>query len=203
MTNSEVEYISPEHLRDKIILVDCDGVLLDWIHTFDTWMHDNGYPVKDASAYQVSNRYGVKDARKMIEWFNQSAMMGFLPPFRDAMHYVQKLHREHGYVFHCITSMTDNEYAQRLRIMNLENLFGDTPFEKYIFLPCGANKRQELRKYKNSNCFWIEDKTGNADDGLDVGLDSILLAHDHNNDYKGDATRVANWREIYNIITGQ
>lgn len=202
MTEQNMDWITPEVLRDKIILVDCDGVLLDWIHSFDLWMHDNGYPVKDASAYRAGDRYQLKNAYQMIEWFNQSAMMGFLPPFRDAIHYVQKLHREHGYVFHCITSMTDNRYAQKLRVMNLEKLFGETVFEKYVFLSCGANKVAALNDYKNTNCFWIEDKSSNADDGLTAGLDSVLLAHDHNTDYKGNATRVKNWQEIYNLVIG-
>ncbi len=202
MTTTDIDWISPELLREKIILVDCDGVLLDWIHSFDTWMHENGYPVKDSAAYKAGDRYGLKDAYQMIEWFNQSAMMGFLPPFRDAIHYVQKLHREHGYVFHCITSMSENRYSQKLRVMNLEKLFGETVFEKYVFLPCGANKFDALQQYRESRCYWIEDKASNAEDGLKVGLDSILLAHNHNTDYNGNATRVKNWKEIYNVIVG-
>ena len=200
MTASDLDFITPESLREKTILVDCDGVLLDWIHSFDLWMYENGYPVQDPFAYRAGDRYGLKNAYQMIEWFNQSAMMGFLPPFRDAIHYVQKLHREHGYVFHCITSMSDNRYSQKLRVMNLEKLFGDTIFEKYVFLPCGANKLESLRDYQNSNCFWVEDKISNAEDGLAMGLDSILISHDHNANYDGEATRTKNWKEIYNII---
>jgi len=98
--------------------------------------------------------------------------------------------------------MTDNRYAQKLRVMNLEKLFGETVFEKYVFLSCGANKVAALNDYKNTKCFWIEDKSSNADDGLTADLDSILLAHDHNTDYKGNAIRVKNWQEIYNLITG-
>lgn len=202
MTNTDIDWITPELLREKVILVDCDGVLLDWIHSFDLWMHNNGYPVKDASAYRVGDRYGLKRAAQMIEWFNQSAMMGFLPPYRDAIHYVQKLHRKHGYVFHCITSMSDNIYAQKLRVMNLEKLFGDTVFEKYVFLPCGSDKVDALNEYKNTNCYWVEDKISNAEDGISAGLHSLLLAHDHNAGYNGDANRVKDWSEIYNIITG-
>jgi len=86
--------------------------------------------------------------------------------------------------------------------MNLEKLFGETVFEKYVFLPCGANKFDALQQYRESRCYWIEDKASNAEDGLKVGLDSILLAHNHNTDYNGNATRVKNWKEIYNVIVG-
>jgi len=33
-------------------------------------------------------------------------------------------------------------------------------------------------------------------------LNSLLVSHGFNADYKGQATRVQNWKEIYNIITG-
>ena len=28
---------------DKRIIVDCDGVLLDWCYAFDVWMSEQGY----------------------------------------------------------------------------------------------------------------------------------------------------------------
>ena len=28
---------------DKKIIVDCDGVLLDWAYAFDVWMGEHGY----------------------------------------------------------------------------------------------------------------------------------------------------------------
>ena len=76
----------------------------------------------------------------MVNLFNQSAVVGFLPPLRDAIHYVRKLHEEHGYVFHVCTSLHKDKNAQKLRIMNLEKLFGETVFEKYIILGCGDDK---------------------------------------------------------------
>ena len=28
---------------EKLILVDCDGVLVDWLHSFSMWMEEHGY----------------------------------------------------------------------------------------------------------------------------------------------------------------
>jgi len=36
-----------------------------------------------------------------------------------------------------------------------------------------------------------------------MGLQSYLLAHPYNADYKGRAMRVSNWKEIYEIVNGR
>ena len=190
--------------KEKVILVDCDGVLLDWGYAFDCWMDREGYTVQDTSVYDCAVRYGIAkpDVQRLIRHFNESAAIGFLPPFRDAMYYVKQLHEKHGYVFHCITSLSSNMFAQRLRERNLAKIFGDTVFEKVVCLDCGADKTEALAPYEFSGCYWIEDKPENADVGASFGLQSILIAHDHNVDYKGPAVRLNKWKHIYERIVG-
>ena len=127
--------------------------------------------------------------------------MGFLPPLRDAMYYVKRLHEEHGYVFHCITSLTKDENACELRKMNLRKLFGNTAFEKFIFLDTGADKDEVLEQYRGSGLWWIEDKIVNCQVGTSLGLKSLLMEHGHNMDFEhSEIPRVKNWRDIYNMI---
>tara|TARA_Y100000389_G_scaffold9614_1_gene8949 strand:- start:571 stop:1158 length:588 start_codon:yes stop_codon:yes gene_type:complete len=190
--------------KDKTILTDCDGVLLDWEYAYDAWMHRHGYSVVQDGEYQMDLKYGLKkkESKKLIRMFNESASIRKLPPLRDAIKYVKKLHEEHGYVFHAITSLSTDQYACHLRTKNLRELFGDTTFEKYVYLDTGADKDEALEPYKNSDCLWVEDKPENVDLGISLGLDGVLIAHDHNTDYDGDAVRVKNWKEIYKMITG-
>jgi hypothetical protein len=101
-----------------------------------------------------------------------------------------------------ITSLSDNEYAQHLRTKNLCETFGHSVFEKYVYLDCGADKDEALEKYRDSGCYWVEDKPENADVGCKIGLNSVIMGHGYNVDYKGDALRVQNWKEIYQLITG-
>jgi FMN phosphatase YigB (HAD superfamily) len=192
-------------MKDKVILVDCDGVLLDWEYAFDQWMKRHGYTVVETGNYLMDIKYGLEKAetKRLIRMFNESAWIRKLPPLRDAMKYVKKLHTDHGYVFHAITSLSNDQYAQHLRTKNLREMFGDTVFEKYVYLDTGADKDGVLIDYKGTDCYWVEDKPENADVGLNFGLNSILVDHEHNKDYEGDAIRVRNWREIYNIITGE
>ena len=189
----------------KIILTDADGVLLDWEFAFDVWMQQHGFQKQEEwqFKYDIGKRYGIEkdQAKKLIKMFNESAHMGFLPPLRDAMYYVKRLHEEYGFVFHCITSMSSDENAQELRKMNLRKLFGKTAFTKFIILETGADKDEVLKNYEGKGYWWIEDKITNAEAGHAVGLKSLIVEHGHNMDYENpEIPKVKNWKEIYERI---
>lgn len=191
-----------DHRADKLILVDCDGVLLDWKYAFYKFMNENGYTVIEESQYDIAKTFGIdkSDAKSLVRQFNESARIGFLPGLRDAIKYVKKLHSE-GYVFHCITSLSTDYYAGKLREQNLERLFGKDVFERVVCLDCGADKDDGLLPYKDSGCIWVEDKPENAECGLNLGLRSILIEHDFNKDYENNnLVKVKNWKEIYESI---
>lgn len=192
-------------MKEKVILVDCDGVLLDWVYSFGQWMRRHGYKEVRNDSYCIGDRYGIEktESKKLIRMFNESASIRKLPPHRDAIKYVKKLHEEHGYVFHAITSLSNDDYAQHLRTKNLIEMFGPTVFEKYVYLDTGADKDEALLPYKNTECFWVEDKAENAQVGFDLGLTSVLMNHEHNRGANVDALRVNNWKEIYRLIVGE
>jgi beta-phosphoglucomutase-like phosphatase (HAD superfamily) len=191
---------------DRLILADCDGVLLDWEYAFNIWMQEHGFEEVLGSklSYEMDERYGIpkEQIRKLIRLFNESAAIGFLPALRDAMYYVKRLHEEHGYRFHCITSLSTDSNAVKLRERNLAKLFGKTAFERVVCLPTGAHKDDALAEYQDTGCWWIEDKPENAEAGYRAGLKPLLIEHGHNMNYIQDhILLVKNWREIYNIIT--
>ncbi len=192
-------------MENKIILVDADGVLLNWEWAFDIWVQEHGHKRVEQGnrLYDIGERYNIdrEQGKKLIKLFNESASIGFLPPLRDAIHYVKKLHEEHGYVFHCITSLSKNRNAQKLREMNLDKLFGRTVFEQVVCLATGADKDQALEPYRDSGLYWIEDKTENAEVGANMGLKSIIMEHGFNMNYSGPIPLVKNWAQIYDIIT--
>jgi FMN phosphatase YigB (HAD superfamily) len=193
---------------NKIILTDADGVLLDWEWAFNVWMQEHGFEEVPGSKlnYDMSVRYGIpkEQVTKLIRIFNESAAIGFLPALRDAMYYVKRLHEEHGYVFHCITSLSLDPNAGKLREMNLHKLFGKQAVERIVCLDTGADKDQVLMEYQDTDCYWIEDKPENAVVGHRAGLRSLLVEHGHNmHFYHGGVRIVKNWKEIYQLITSQ
>jgi len=194
--------------KDKLILTDADGCLLDWEWAFNVWMQEHGFEEVPGSKlnYDMSIRYGIprEQVVKLIRIFNESAAIGFLPAQRDAMYYVKKLVEKHGYRFHCITSLSLDPNAQKLREMNLHKLFGAEAFERIVCLDTGADKDEALEEYEGTGLFWIEDKIANAECGYKYGLDSLLIEHGHNmNHYHPGVTLVKNWKHIYEHITGE
>lgn len=195
------------NLNEKVILTDVDGVLLDWLFSFTQWMEKHGYVANpDATnQYDVTKRYGLNgpDKERLVRMFNESAWIRCLPPLRDSIKYMRKLHEDHGYVFRVISSLSNDYYAQHLRTKNLIEMFGPSVFDTFVYLDTGADKDDALEQYRGSECWWVEDKPENADLGIELGLNSILMGHNFNKDYNGKASRVNNWKEIYQLISGE
>jgi FMN phosphatase YigB (HAD superfamily) len=190
---------------NKLILTDADGVLLDWEWAFKVWMTERGYQFQEAGKNNYYLHYHYKDTtkeeiKKLVKFFNESAAIGFLPALRDSVHYVKRLHEEHGYQFRVITSLSLDKNAGRLREMNLRKLFGDA-IESVICLDTGADKNEALEEYEGSGFFWVEDKIENAEVGHELGLKSLLLEHGHNMNHECPYPIVKNWKQIYHIIT--
>jgi hypothetical protein len=142
----------------------------------------------------------LTEAKKFTKLFNESAAIGFLPPLRDSVYWIKRLNQEHGFRFVCITSLSTDKNAQKLRRMNLEKYYGDV-FDDVICLPTGSDKHEALEPFRDSGLWWIEDKPENSDLGYSVGLRSILIEHGHNMRHECPYPIVKNWREIYDLVT--
>lgn len=190
---------------ENVIVVDVDGVLLYWEHGFHMWMVSNGYKNPSNKFYNIEDRYKIeeKEADTLIKSFNESAAMSRLPPMKDAMKYVKKLHEEHGFVLHCITAISNTRDMYNARLENLENLFGKTVVERLTLCGASENKPKFLEEYVDSECFWVEDLMENAIMGLKYGMKPLLIDHHYNKEHhNADVQRVNNWKEIYDIIIG-
>ena len=189
-------------MTKKVILTDCDGVLLAWEDAFHQWMKSKGFTIKEEAIYDISKSFGIPKTlgKKLVKEFNESAWMGFLPAFKDARSGVAKL-VEHGWQFIVITSLSLDPKAQMLRVSNLKNIFGKNVFIDVICLDTGADKDEALEKFKDTEMWYIEDKPINAETGLKYGLKPILIEHEHNKEHEEDGIEYAfDWEEILNII---
>lgn len=190
-------------MKDNIILVDCDGVLLDWEPYFHNWMKEtHDMTPTNPTEYNIGKAYGLtpREGRRYVGSYNSSLHMANLGPLRDAVKYVRKLFTDHGYRFHVITSQTDDEAAKEFRKYNLEKLFGKDVFDGFTILDQGEDKDKELANWKDTGCYWIEDKPANIDAGYEAGLTPLMMGHIHNVNQHEDV-RVQDWKEIYEVIT--
>jgi hypothetical protein len=188
-------------LNRKLILTDCDGVLLNWNRAFSAWMSLKGHKLINDNTYDISDRYGISstDGHRVVLEFNESPEVQFLPP-QDG-HVVATVRHlfDLGYDFHVITSLSSSAIARRRRIRNLEGVFG-IEFTAVECLPLGASKEPLLKPYQSSGLWWIEDKPENALLGRSLGLRPILYNLPHNKNFETNMPRVDSWSQIQNMI---
>jgi len=192
-------------LSEKLILTDCDGVLLDWEYHFYKWLKATEGYERLSDHYNVAKAIGVEQqtGSRFVNKFNRSEEMKTLSPLRDAIKYVRKLHEEHGYIFHVITSQTNCRLAQEYRKENLRNVFGATMWDGFTILNTGQDKDDALKEWENTDCWWLEDKAANIEMGNKVGLRGILIDHSWNKNNTYDCDRAKTWKDVYEIITGE
>ena len=192
-------------MKNKRILTDADGVLLDWTEGFAEWFkntHDSVLEPESEGIYKVEHRtpgFSTDQGNSLVEDFNRSEYIRGLSAFRDSQHYIAKLY-ERGYTFHCITAIEDRSDIYERRWENLQNLFGGA-VDELTLVGDMPNKLHHLTKYQDTGRFWIEDSISNAEDGHSLGLVTILVKHGHSVNFEHDDIHpVDTWAEIYDII---
>ena len=189
-------------IMNKKIIVDCDGILLDWAYAFDVWMYEHGYRRIPNTNHHYSQalRYEITEdeSYRQVKKFNESGCVGFIPAYKDSVEYVTKLY-EIGWKFEVISSLDKDKYAQKLREKNLLHVFGNV----FDFIDCSLDftigKEEYLyQKYHGKKYYWIEDSVENAESGLKVGLNSVIMDHEYNKEWNG--IRVKNWKQIYQLV---
>lgn len=176
-------------LNKKVILTDCDGVLLDWKYGFYQYMAQRGYSVQNDNVYSMAETFNITkdEANEHVRIFNNSMYIAHLTPFRDAIASVRYLYETHGFVLHVITALSTEPEAYKLRMQNLHEVFGANVIDRLVCTdPEHPNKTPYLEEYKDTNCIWVEDSPKNAIAGAKLGLNTYSINHSHNTDFKYD-----------------
>ena len=192
--------------KEKIILTDADGVLVDWNSGFEKFMIKKGFPKvpNTDTDYNISIRHGISghQAHEFVREYNESSYIADLLPFADSVEYVTRLARE-GFKFVVVTSISDHRDAHVYRSWNVKGICGDV-FEEINCITMGASKYNILSRWSDTGYFWIEDHMRQAEAGHENGLKTILINHPYNTHYTTDlfpkVSYETPWAEIYNII---
>lgn len=161
---------------NKIILVDVDGVLLNWREAFMRFMQNRGFPTRSEfeTEYLLSEYYVMSDDEfhEQVEIFNGGRWeFGTLKPELGAVEGIAAL-SELGYRFIAISACTSGKQTFVLRRANLYNIFGDV-FNEVHCLDLKNGKKSHLASHEPT--FWIEDKMVCALEGVDAGHTCILI----------------------------
>lgn len=202
-----MKYNKIPDFSNRVILTDCDGVILDWLYHFTRkYASYDGYDVVDSSQYNMGKRYGRSSewGKNRVKEFNNSPSIRYLPPFRDSVWGMRTLFEKYGYVFHVITALAVSSEAinvpRQNRQDNLRNIFGnDGIIDKLTCTDPNEDKLKWLKEYKGTGCFWIEDSPKNAIVGAKLGLQTYLMDQEHNRDFDAAAhgiTRIRSWSDF-------
>ena len=147
--------------------------------------------------FEQSKRYGIQEteALEQVHKFNETGVLGFIPAYKDSVEYITKFAKE-GWRFEVITMIGQDKFAHKLRHANLVHLFGDV----FDYIYCAGDfkkpKKEILeQRYKGKDYIWIEDRVDYAKQGQEVGLNTFVMDHPYNKDWKGQ--RIKNWSELY------
>lgn len=194
---------------DKVILTDCDGVLLDWDHGFKKFMTEEFCMAQAPNTdqhYRLALRYPEMDdagMNNLVKTMNTSKRVGSLEPIDGAVDAVIRLKND-GYRFVVITALSDHPKARKYRASNLDAVFGTGVFdhnEMICINPC-ISKQEALSFWQGSGHYWLEDHFSNAEIGYELGLKSLLFDQPYNRAYQTSLfPRVNGWDEAYSIIT--
>lgn len=197
---------------DKLILTDIDGVVLNFDLAFAWWMKWHHQEMKIVEGhendYKFRLRYGIDSDREeeLFHEFDHSGMVERMPPFRDAIWGIRELHEKHGFVFYAITKC--GRECQVDRRKNLDDMFGKSCFIDLECIDINESKQPYLNQFKDTGFTWIEDNMQNAQMGVDVGLDVLLMDHPYNHTERHfkhpdpNIKRVLNWKEIVEHVVG-
>lgn len=190
------------------IVVDCDGVLLNWFAGFSEFAAYNGIKRREVpfnTSLTINDHWETNDELLWASRFNESLWFRKLPALRDAAKYVSMMVRDHGVRFHVITSCGNSPIVREARLDNLARVFGENTFHEVHTLQISASKYSKLINFKNSGCLYIDDLESHLDTSMHLGMKPLLMKGFHNigdNQNMNNHEVVSCWREVYEIYNG-
>lgn len=168
-------------MAEQYVLLDADGVLLDWELGLKQFMQS--HPVHSHTdtinehAYDLASRYNmsVSDVNDLVQEFHTSTSFEHLQPLLGAVSAVK--HLAEWFPLVVITACGTHPHTAHMRRKNLAHVFGDV-FEDVWLTDTFEQKNKYLAQYAPS--YWVEDHGGNAELGLKFGHTCMLVDAPHN-----------------------
>lgn len=188
------------------LLLDVDGVLLDWLGGFEQYLFQHAPELhRDFSGLEhvenLEQLLGMSTAH-MEDWihkFHHDPQFEYLKPLPGAHAALRTLQPWVRMV--CITASGRSPDSSHMRKANLLRVFGDV-FDDVWCTDGSVEKPQYLRMYDAG--YWVEDTLANAIMGVKAGHTSFLMDAIYNTQAHDDQVRrVTNMPEVGEIILSQ
>lgn len=180
----------------KTLLLDCDGVLLDYDKAFFQYVKHLGISKKKVKSSLKEDILDLepKKVKELINKFNESDHTRNLEEIRDAKKYLQKLQLI-NFEFICITSIGTSDRIKENRIFNLGKVFGDKFFKKIHFVPTFSSKEFILQSYRNKLCVFIDDNEKDCITAKKYKMTAYQFCKKQNT-----VENVASWKNLYSKV---
>lgn len=176
------------------VILDCDGVLLNWDTTFALWMfttHNKRLDLDGPSKWDLGHWIGCDHKRAMgyVHEFNHSDEFAYIEACPRALIGIDNLVNA-GHTLSVLTSCHDSVNVTANRKFNLQQKFGDV----FTRVTCLALSESKIGMLSNmSRGIWVEDNYANATHGLDAGHDTFMVRRRHNAAMEKHSTPDITW----------
>lgn len=164
------------------LLLDIDGVCLDWESGLTNFMKENVEHIVqpdylDEHSYDLAHRFGISydEANSLVWEFHYDKRFENLEPFDGVQDTIALLKEKYYCV--AITACGSDSIITTARENNLKNCFGDA----FVAIHCVDvfdQKRKFLSEYPAGH--WVEDHARNAQMGLEFGHQCWLINAPYN-----------------------
>jgi FMN phosphatase YigB (HAD superfamily) len=186
------------------LLLDCDGVLFDWVGGFARYAKkvlEKDLDPAGPSDFNLSSWIGCSEdeLHDLVSGFNKGdgGFFGTLNPLPGARETLLAAHAQ-GRAMTIITACSTDPEVVSQRKKNLNDVFGDI-FKDIHIVDFTTSKRDILSQFKNVS--WVEDKAENALLGAELGHKSYLIRASHNIKYEGQmAHPLLTWVDGWSCI---
>lgn len=177
------------------LLVDVDGVLLNFQKSFDNWLYEKHHitaaiPITVALSYEAAYDLPWLSMVELIEEFSHTEMFANLSAMDGAQDALRAFHSA-GWRISAITACVDTEAVKKSRVANLTTIFGDI-FYSIIVVGLGNCKREALSAF--SPGVWIDDSVEHSVAGSEIGHCSYWYGG--NGEIPHGVTTVWGWNEV-------
>lgn len=156
----------------KIFLTDVDGILFNFIKTFEIWIKTktkysvktphiaaDGYYLKIEDWLQVSK----EEAEGLIdEFFNTDFSKHFIT-FHDSIEAIKKIKND-GWTIIAVTAIGGGDVAKMNRQLALDHHYGEYVFSDVVTVPPFSSKENVLKSF--SPTLWVDDSPSHITEGL-------------------------------------
>ena len=187
----------------KKLLLDVDGVILDYTNQVDKYVLDI-FGLKNINGnWNLATRYEISSefAKGIMLSFENSIYFQRLPPIEYSVDYLKMLRRE-GYSIRCVTKVSQNTNTVNNRRINLINAFGDI-FNDIIHVGITGSKKEY---FTDPDEIFIEDSFSNLLEAKKCGYNKLIYIPNGINNvsiHEIDEAKIkytSNWIEIYKTI---